>query len=282
MTSARDVYELSRAVLAEGNGDGWIAVLRVYMDESGTHDGSPVVAVGAYVALPRVWRDWTKVWNRRKRPIRIFHSNDCANFWGEFEGWDKERRDPFVAQLLPTIPEHQTAAFVAGIRMDDFREVCRSHPHLAKVIKTPYTACFQWVVQDILRFLNAHSDLQKLAIFHENNEYMAEATHCFDFVKRFDNRGRKMTLAFGSKEDYVPLQAADVLAYEGNKRFRNPTGPKRRAWTAINPKGTNRSSLYFDKAKLVEFAESVNGMGDAEMALRARIAAEIRPIFRQH
>ena len=36
MSSARDVLEVSRAVL---NGkDGWVAVLKAYMDESGTHD----------------------------------------------------------------------------------------------------------------------------------------------------------------------------------------------------------------------------------------------------
>jgi hypothetical protein len=48
MASARDAWELSWR-----DEDGVVAVLSVYMDESGTHDGSPVVAVGAYVATPK-------------------------------------------------------------------------------------------------------------------------------------------------------------------------------------------------------------------------------------
>jgi hypothetical protein len=40
------------------------------MDESGVHDGSPVIAVAAYVARPRQWQDWTKRWNVAKRPIK--------------------------------------------------------------------------------------------------------------------------------------------------------------------------------------------------------------------
>jgi hypothetical protein len=41
------------------------------MDESGTHDRSPVVIVAAYVARPRAWREWTKRWNGTKRPIKV-------------------------------------------------------------------------------------------------------------------------------------------------------------------------------------------------------------------
>jgi hypothetical protein len=34
---------------------------------------------------------------------------------------------------------------------------------------------------------------------------------------------------------YSPLQAADVLAYEGGKFLKNPTGKPRLAWTALDP-----------------------------------------------
>jgi hypothetical protein len=44
-----------------------------------------------------------------------------------------------------------------------------------------------------------------------------------------------MGLSFGAKADYPPLQAADVLAYEGGKFLKNPDGKPRRAWTALKP-----------------------------------------------
>ena len=55
-SSPHHVWELSRTWLGDQN--GLIAVLRVYMDESGTHDGSPVVTVGCYVATPKQWKLW--------------------------------------------------------------------------------------------------------------------------------------------------------------------------------------------------------------------------------
>ena len=48
-----------------------------------------------------------------------------------------------------------------------------------------------------------------------------------------------MTMAFGTKADYPPLQAADVLAYEGGKFLKNdPKSKPRRAWTALDPDNT--------------------------------------------
>src|SRR2546423_288143 len=77
------VWKLSRTALADR--DGIVVVLRIYMDESGLHHGSPVVTVGGYYGRPKAWKAFTREWNAAKRPIEIFHSADCANLKGEFE-----------------------------------------------------------------------------------------------------------------------------------------------------------------------------------------------------
>ncbi|MGA7383654.1 MAG: hypothetical protein WBW81_02830 [Methylocella sp.] len=46
---------------------------------------------------------------------------------------------------------------------------------------------------------------------------------------------RIVTLTVGGKDDYVPLQAADVLAYEGNHLLRDPSKPDRLPWKAMSP-----------------------------------------------
>jgi len=67
-----------------------------------------------------------------------------------------------------------------------------------------------------------------------------------------------MSLTFAQKTEAVPLQAADILAYEGNKRLRRPEGKERRAWRAINPNRNKVGLHYLDMhklEKLVEIAE---------------------------
>ena len=85
-------------------------VLKIFMDETGTHDDATMVAVGGYISQPKHWRAWTKDWDAQKRkvpsgrrPIKVFHSTDCANFRGEFEGWEKERRDQYGKDNMPEL-----------------------------------------------------------------------------------------------------------------------------------------------------------------------------------
>jgi hypothetical protein len=99
-----------------------VTLLKTYMDESGIHNGAPVVAVAGYISRPKHWRAWTKDWNKAKRPIKVFHAADCANLQGEFVGWDKPRRDAFVANLLPIMPIHELAGIVIGMVMHAFQK----------------------------------------------------------------------------------------------------------------------------------------------------------------
>jgi hypothetical protein len=129
-------------------------MLKFFMDESGIHEGSPVVTVGSWFGRPSVWRDFTKDWNRQKRPIKVFHAADCANLTGEFKGWDKHRRDAYVAKLLPVIAEHEIAGLLIGIVMDTFEQAMSAVPDLRYMFGGAYEACFQWNVQTVVDFNN--------------------------------------------------------------------------------------------------------------------------------
>ena len=149
MSSAQHVWEFSRAFLSDR--DGYVAVLNVFMDETGIHDDARMVAVGGYISRPKHWRAWTKDWNRAKRPIKVFHATDCANFRGEFEGWTKEQRDPYVANLLPVIPAHELAGIVIGVQLEDLAAGLKDHPELIEMFGAPYTA---WAISIIMERAN--------------------------------------------------------------------------------------------------------------------------------
>ncbi len=236
MASAQQVWELSRAVLADQ--DGVVAVLKAYMDESGTHAGSPVVTVGLYVSKPRIWQAWTKDWNATKRPIKVYHAVDAHNRTGEFKGMDRPTRNAFVAKLLPVLARHPIMGIAVGINMTAFHKAMKPHPELRAMFGTPYAACFQWTVQLLLQMMDQHRDTQRVAFFHECNDEEENAKAAFSYVKTQRNlSNRPISLTFGGKNDYVPLQAADTLAYEANHYLRDPTQPRRLPWEAMNPGG---------------------------------------------
>ncbi len=256
--SAQQVLEFSRAFL-DGQ-PGRCVVIKTFLDETGVHEDAEMVAVAGYLSSPKIWRDWTKDWNRHKRnvpaermPIKVFHATDCANFRGEFEGWTKEERDAYVAQLLPVMPAHELAGIVVGVNLRDFTAALKPYPELLEMFGTPYGACFQWAVSIIVEIASNHGNGQRMAFVHEVNDYKGEALKAFDYIQKYLNpRGIPMTMGFGSKADYPPLQAADVLAYEGGKFLKNPTGKLRRAWTALDSDKTRIIARRYAKDNMSE------------------------------
>jgi hypothetical protein len=230
------------------------------MDESGTHDGSPVVAVGAYMATPAQWRHWTADWNKAKRPIDVFHSVDSANLRNEFEGWSEVDRDAFVARLLPVLPRYRLRGQVVGINLNDYEDAMRGRDDLRRLLGTPYTACFHWSVAEILL---SEPKNRRIAFFHETNNFRGEALESFASIQRDHKATHRTSLTFGTKQQFTPLQAADVLAFEGNKRLRGPLErTPRRAWIALdNANGEARCSIkYFNRENLEWMVERLENI----------------------
>ena len=224
---------------------GHVVVLKIPMDESGVHDGSPVLTVAAYLERPPQWRDWTKEWNKAKRPINVFHATDCANLKGEFKGWKEEDRDPVVIRLLDVIDAANLSGVLIGIHMGEFEKAMKGRDNLRAIFGEPYVACFHWVVQTIINAAIDAGNTERLAFVHECNDYKHQALEAFGWIKANSNPGKRVIgLQFAGKEDFVPLQAADILAYEGNKRLREPSRPERRPWQRINPDGRILAAHY--------------------------------------
>ncbi len=61
-----------------GDGRWCIAVLEAYLDESGTHDGAPVLCVAGYAGNRRQWKAFGKEWfpTLKDSPLSIFHATD--------------------------------------------------------------------------------------------------------------------------------------------------------------------------------------------------------------
>jgi hypothetical protein len=217
-------------------------MLKVYMDETGVHAGASVVAASAYVAKPSTWRAWTKKWKAAKHPVKVFHAADCANSRGEFVGWTIEQRDAFVAKLLSTLPEQNIAGLVVAIQMDDLRAALKGQP---------YACCFQWSIMTIIEFAKTYGKGERIKFIHEVNDSKGETQRTFDYVNQFHNTKRiSASLAFGTKTENTPLQAADVLAYEGGKFLREKSDTVRRAWKALDPDNTRIISYRYGKENM--------------------------------
>lgn len=233
-------------------------MIKIYVDESGIHSGAEVVTVAAYAGRPRVWQAWNDEWRRNKRPIKTYHAADAANLHGEFAGWTVGERDELVTRLLPLIANARLAGAVIGLHLGEFRKAVGARQDIPEALGHPYTACFHWLVQSVLELLKHNQKDESLKFVHEQNDYRGDARLAFDWIRQNANPHKvRMSLTFGTKKDHLPLQAADILAYEANKRFRDTDRQERKAWQALDPEN-KIVSIHFGKDNMNSLVEAIS------------------------
>jgi hypothetical protein len=207
----------------------------VFMDESGTHDGSPVVAVAGLISTFERWIDLEREWARilMAYHVPVFHMSDFEAGRGVFRGWPPDRRRQFLGRLITTIVDNTIAGFGCAMMMEQYERCVPEDVRLA--LKHPYYFCL-------------HNCLRTLLVFHD--EITGSFQHRFRFLfdrkptyegiaaqtyynvrERLDSPGILGDMTFGNKQEYIPLQAADLLVYEVAKHCLNwytvPRRPKR-------------------------------------------------------
>lgn len=88
-------------------------ILTAYLDESGTHDGSPVTVMGGMLATAGQWEAFEKNFERvkAKHGFRIFHTKKFKKRDGDFKGWTTDQCLALMADLAPMT----ATAFVEGV-----------------------------------------------------------------------------------------------------------------------------------------------------------------------
>ena len=208
-----------------------VLVLGAYIDGSNLHDGADIVVVAAYVAETAVWADWERRWAdliafiNRETPCRItrWHHVDFVQKANEF----RDIREPEWLMAKKMLWEAFEAAkpfgFAEAVYRADYEAVrAGAGGHLPE---DPYYFLLDRIMAHVIHGIFSHPKddgilvycdqdkakalVMALASWHE--AYLRAKPAEWDF---HDERLRPVMVAYGSSVDYVPIQAADVLAYE--------------------------------------------------------------------
>ncbi len=217
-------------------------MLHAYLDDSGTHDNSPLCVIAGYFGSEHHWNNFDKKWRKVLDSQRIeeFHAN---RFWShigganisEYRGWDRERCKVFLGELLNVIREsYRIFPVCCTVVMDEWRALLKderayltgaSFDAAGKVIKPgapnkPYFLPFLTVISTVMGYCNpghrAHFS------FDQNKNFHGYALDYFREIRSWgsdgnsilEHYGRMGEIFFLDSKNATPIQAADLLAYE--------------------------------------------------------------------
>jgi hypothetical protein len=193
-----------------------------FFDESGTHGDSGVFAIAGYVAAQEDWIKFETDWKRelRRAGISYFHMVEYENRRGTFATWSNKKRREVLGDLLRVIKAHALIGLAACVVVADFERVFRPALPAGHPYRDPYIFCLQVGMERIAHHFGPYlPQSEKVAcVFEERNKVAYSAARHYEAVKGHNEWGTLFgSISFGGKRDYVPLQAADVIAYESRK-----------------------------------------------------------------
>jgi hypothetical protein len=207
--------------------------LACYADETGTHDaggvlpGAEVAAVGGYIGWKDTWDVFCQEWQAvlDEYGIRLFHTSEFRAPEQRtvppnhpYYGWPNDKRVRFIKALVRVARQNTLLGIVAGVSVRDYEVAVPAK--LKEEIGHPYYFCFQLFFENVLKAItndtriNMGSPPERVAMFFDRqDQFKTLAIKMYDELLAKDTTGRMGGIAFEDKALYLPLQAADLLAY---------------------------------------------------------------------
>jgi hypothetical protein len=266
--------------------------LTIYADESGTHDehgmqrGSEVTAVAGYITDKRNWERLTRRWNRARKEFGIkgpFHASEYWRNEPPFNQWTDAKKKRCLSTFIKIARDNTWFAVGGMVRTRDWDEiVAPKYKHGYKgglSLSHPYHFCFQMLLVQFMGYLE--NDIDKRFrrrkgfeervsfVFDRHQQFGKVASSGFQTLKKhIDPENRFVSLTFGSKDEHIPLQAADLLAFYARRILTHQNEGKawRDPFERMLEERHNLMLHYFTRGLLIDLVRKLDGMNPKEAA----------------
>lgn len=211
-------------------GDASLVLLKACFDDAGTDEKSDVVTCAGYIAWQKNWNSLDRLWRHTLRSFHVaeFSMKEFAHFDGDFKGWPESRRQSFLGQLLAAIPRHVDRGFIVSVYRSDYER------HISPAVRERVGTAFSFCAQVCMGLLEANEiQLEPTRWPRHRVHFLFESGTAkgWQVQRAFDESYTKKSrlhdlrkMGYGSK-GALPLQAADLIAYEANKHLRDWLNP---------------------------------------------------------
>jgi hypothetical protein len=199
-----------------------VTMFTAYNDESGHPEQSAVVVAGL-LASDNQWKQFERNWRDTLQEFGItrFHANEFFHSVGEFRTWADHKKNPaasearqrFLRSLISHMKLRVQLSYSHTVRMADYRKV--NEIYFLQAIR-PYELVGRTAVKTIAEWAgrNRIPENRIKHVFEDGPKHKG-------FLESRIKKDKGFEPTFKRKEEAIPLQAADLLAYETRLAIRD-------------------------------------------------------------
>jgi len=212
-------------------------MLRAFVDDSGSGGDSPWFVLAGYLGTVADWdafdSEWQEVLCAEPR-IEYFKMKQAERLRDQFEGFTPEQRDAKINALIDVILKRARQAVYVRAKQKDYDEIVKTQ--VPEMWDNAYFFLFP-------AFVTCCTSLEK---WFGNSEPIH---FVFDSHERFENpskqlynqilgapvlAGRIVNVDYEDDKQFLPLQAADLLAWQVRRAFSFPQEKRRAHYDRAN------------------------------------------------
>jgi hypothetical protein len=213
--------------MLERTGIEWLLVMfETYFDDSGTDAGSPIAVAAAYVSTRRGWKEFVDGWDKVRREER-FEAFHMAEFVAPpeqghkpFCDWDGTKKERVYRRLAKIINENKRIGLACAVPKVSYDQVVPDWIK-ANYGKEHYTFAVRMLLNLIITWREKSKIILPMQYIFDWEMSRAakrkEISAIWDTMHDFwaEKLGtERCGYAFQHKEDFKPLQSADILAWQ--------------------------------------------------------------------
>ncbi len=202
--------------------------LLAFVDDSGSPNLHEWYVLAGYVSTPERWNHFSDKWQEvldEDPKMEMFKGNRVYAKHTVWSSMTEDDRSARLHKFIDVIGECTMRAAYVAVRRADYDEVLRDH--LYSEVRSP----FYWLFLSMIKSLEScerHSgDTRRLNVIFDRDDVHPEIA--LNLLKsQYFAMGFSQRLAFvgfGDDESTIPLQAADLLAWQVRHALCNPDKP---------------------------------------------------------
>jgi hypothetical protein len=251
-------------------GSRFVVILTAYFDDSGTHAGSDAVAVAGYISTPDQWIRFETQWRAALENLGLpmFHMTSFANGVGPYRQWSEPQRRIRLGRLIDIIHANVLGSFGVVVPTEPFNRLfsARAKAHCGGAYGLAATVNFLEVARIVKGIDEAQAwDAWIAYVFESGTTGAGQILKVFQYNEQDTKEKEKLrllSLRFENKREFVPLQAADILAYELYQLLPRQLGidprPVRSGVLSLLAANPTHNWGQLDEAAIKEWAERID------------------------
>jgi hypothetical protein len=209
-----------------------VTVLKAFIDDSGSGGDSPWVVLAGYVGTVEAWDlfdpQWRAVLNAPPR-IEYFKASEAESLRtdGQWAGVTEGQRDAKLDALIKVIQRCAKRAVSIRVRQKHYDEVIKGN--VPPMWDNPYYFLFMGyiaVATSIEKFF--YNDEPTEFVFDNQEQFEKTSDRLYRGMINYERfAGRAANVAYRNDKKILPLQAADLLAWQIRRAYSVPREPRR-------------------------------------------------------